>query len=161
MELKPYDLTQGTKNLDVISEITVSYRPEVSPNDRIRIETAKDAYEILRQTWDSGKILFVEEFKILHINAGNRAIGLQYVSMGGMDQTGVDIRVIMATALKSCARGLIIAHNHPSGKLNPSEADLKITKEINKACKLLGLKLMDHIIVTDTDFYSFKNHGLL
>lgn len=155
------DTLTTTENLHIISEIQVSYRPQVMPSQRPKITGAADAFKILKSTWDEDKILFFEEFKVLHLNRANRVIGLQYVSSGGIDHTLADPRIIMGVALKSCAVGLILAHNHPSCNLNPSESDIKLTEKISASCRILGLALMDHLIISPTAYFSFADEGIL
>ena len=149
------------ENLHVISEISVSYRPQVLPSERPKISAAADAYQILKQNWSEDRILFIEEFKVLHLNRAHRVIGLQYVSTGTLDATLADPRVIMATALKCCSVGLILAHNHPSCNFSPSQSDIKLTEKISGACKFFDMQLLDHLIISPTGFYSFANEGIL
>ncbi|MDR2223993.1 MAG: DNA repair protein RadC [Flavobacteriaceae bacterium] len=83
------------------------------------------------------------------------------ISKGGMTGTVVDLRVLFKLALEHQATGVILVHNHPSGKLNPSDADIQITKKIKEASKIMDISLLDHFIVTEFDYYSFADHGLL
>jgi len=92
---------------------------------------------------------------MLLLNRAGHAIGIFEVSSGGSAGTILDPKIIFATALKSCAANFTIAHNHPSGNLQPSKEDLNITKRIIEAGKLLDLRLFDHLIITTDGFYSF------
>ncbi len=83
------------------------------------------------------------------------------LSKGGITGTIADVRLILSVALKTLATGLILAHNHPSGNLKPSEADKKITNKIRQAAKLLDIELMDHIIISNEGYYSFMDEGVL
>ncbi len=83
------------------------------------------------------------------------------VSKGGISGTVTDVRIILQAALKSNASGLIICHNHPSGNLNPSESDTKITQKIKEAGNVMDIQLLDHLIINDEDYYSFADNGLL
>jgi len=104
---------------------------------------------------------FIEEFKILLLNRANRVIGCYDVSTGGICGTIVDPRVIYAAALKSCAVGIILAHNHPSGNLTPSEADLQLTRKLRDGGMLLDIAILDHIILTGEAYLSFTDEGYL
>jgi DNA repair protein RadC len=89
-------------------------------------------------------------------------LGAQKLSKGGINSTIVDIRIILATALKSLSTGIILAHNHPSGKLVPSEADKKITKQLSEASNFMDIKLIDHLIIgPEEGYYSFVDEGML
>ena len=97
-----------------------------------------------------------------YLNGANRLLGIYEVSKGGITSTVVDIRLILSVALKSAATGIILAHNHPSGNLQPSIQDKDITKKIQEASKLLDLTLFDHLIViSDSAYYSFADEGQL
>lgn len=122
------------------------------------INSSKIAYELLR-----GKLgdLNQEEFHIILLNRANKLITIEKTSEGGISQTVVDQRVIFRRALNVNASAIILAHNHPSGNLNPSQADIEITKKIEKSGNLIGIELLDHIIVSATAYYSFKDEGIL
>jgi DNA repair protein RadC len=94
------------------------------------------------------------------MNKGNFVLGIYEASKGGIDSSVVDIRIILSVAPKCHATQLILVHNHPSGNLNPSSADEKITENLRKACKLLNISFLDHLIITRNDYYSFnrENH---
>ncbi len=127
-----------------VSEITLSYRPNVKPSKRPKVTCSRDACEIFRQIWDSEKIEFVEEFKGMLLNRANRVIGIVSISAGGISGTVADPKLIFAAGLKSCACSIILAHNHPSGNLNPSEADIKLTQKLKKAGEVLEMPVLDH-----------------
>jgi DNA repair protein RadC len=86
-------------------------------------------------------------------------IGSYQLSKGGITGTIADVRLILSVALKTLASGLILAHNHPSGNLKPSEADKHITSKIRQAAKLLDIELLDHIIISSEGYYSFMDDG--
>jgi len=103
-----------------------------------------------------------EEFYILLLNRANEVIAKINVSKGGTTGTVVDGKIILKHAIETprCC-GLILAHNHPSGNLNPSEADIKITNNLKTAASLIDLHLLDHIIVGDKAYFSFADEGML
>lgn len=144
-----------------VSEIDLTYRTKVKSADRPKITSSKSAYAILMDCWDPDKIEFIEQFKVLLLNQSNKVLGVYQASSGGIAGTVVDIRLLFASALKANAVGIIISHNHPSGKTVPSEADKAITRKIKTAGELLDIKLLDHLIVTEQKCYSFVDEGVL
>ena len=102
-----------------------------------------------------------EEFWMLLLNKSNKVIGKLQMSIGGTDATIVDSKVIFRKALEGQAVSIIVCHNHPSGRLRPSEADLNLTKKLKEAGEIVGVKLMDHLIIADGGYYSFADEGAL
>lgn len=102
-----------------------------------------------------------EEFWILLLNHNNKLIKATQISKGGLTETIADVRVIMKECLLNNATGLACAHNHPSGQIQPSRADDIITERIRKACDTMRIRFLDHVIVTDGNYYSYKEHGRL
>jgi DNA repair protein RadC len=144
-----------------ISEIKLYYKPRktVAP----RITYSADAYKQVLKFYDKNTIALQEQFIILYLNRASTVLGAHQLFTGGLTGTIADIRLIMGIALKSMACGIIISHNHPSGNLNPSEADRTLTDKVKKACDLMDIKLYDHIIVSPYEgtFYSFADEGLI
>jgi DNA repair protein RadC len=141
-----------------ISEISVSYSR--SKEKKLKVTNSKDSFEILLDSWDKNIIELQEEFKVLLLNRGNQVLGVYSMSKGGVSGTIVDAKLVFSVALKCNASSIIIAHNHPSGSLTPSEADKRLTQKLKKASQYLDVVLLDHIIVTKEDFYSFSDNGL-
>lgn len=104
---------------------------------------------------------FRESFKVLLLNRNNEVIGIYTLSIGGISGTTVDNKILFAITLKCLASSIIIAHNHQSGNLKPSSADLAITKKIKAGAKLLDIKLLDHIILSSKGYFSFADEGLM
>ena len=142
-----------------IAEIKVSYNFVSTPE--VKITSVQKAAEILLSTWDKDTIELQEEFKVIFLNRSNLVLGIYPLSKGTTSGTLVDVKLIFGVALKSNASGIIITHNHPSGNLKPSDADIELTKKIKKCADFLDITLIDHIIVTKNDFYSFSNEGKL
>jgi DNA repair protein RadC len=144
-----------------LSEIKLYYKPRktVAP----RITCSADAYKQVLKFYDKNTIALQEQFIILYLNRANTVLGAHQLFTGGLTGTIADIRLIMGIALKSMACGIIISHNHPSGNLNPSEADRTLTDKVKKACDLMDIKLYDHIIVSpyEGSYYSFADEGLI
>ena len=152
------------KNLQQInvSEVQLIYKNKVKASDRQKITCSRDAHKIFMDNWNSEIIEFVEEFKILLMNRSNSVLGILEISKGGISGTVTDVRVIFQAAIKGNASGIICAHNHPSGNLNPSESDTKLTQKIKEAGNLMDIQLLDHLILTMEDsYYSFADNGLL
>ncbi len=102
-----------------------------------------------------------EQFWLLLLNRANKVIGQELISSGGIAGTVVDTRIIFKKAIESLASSIILCHNHPSGNLKPSEADLSLTNRLKEAGKLLEIPVLDHIIVTDSSSFSFADEGLI
>ncbi|HVW94425.1 MAG TPA: JAB domain-containing protein [Mucilaginibacter sp.] len=145
----------------MVSEIKVSYHPGFKAAERPKITQSKDAYNILFNNWDQGRIEMNEQFVILLLNRCNKVLGMTEISSGGVAGTVVDPKLVFGIALKTCASGIILCHNHPSSNLKPSEADIFLTKRLAEAGKLLDLQILDHIILTKDGYLSFSDEGLL
>lgn len=142
-----------------ISEIKVSYSN--SKEVKLKVKNSQDSYAILLESWDKNIIELQEEFKILLLNRSNTVLGVYSLSKGGVASTVVDPKLVFAVALKCNASSIIISHNHPSGHLKPSESDEKLTKRLKKAGEYLDITILDHIIVTKENFYSFADNRIL
>lgn len=142
-----------------IAEISVSYSS--SKERKLKVNNSKDSYDILLDSWDKNILELQEEFKILLLNRGNIVLGVYPMSRGGVSGTVVDAKLVFSVALKCNASSIIIAHNHPSSGLVPSKADKLITEKLKQAGKCLDIVLLDHLIITKDDFYSFSDSGLL
>ena len=120
-----------------ISEVQIIYRTKVKASDRPQIKCSKDAYELFMEAWDLDTIEHHEEFKLMLLTRSNRVLGIASISKGGINGTVTDVRIVLQYAIKSNASGLIVAHNHPSGNLNPSESDTAITRKIKDSAILM------------------------
>lgn len=145
-----------------VSEVQLIYKNKVKASDRIKITCSRDANQVFVDSWNPDTIGFLEEFKILLMNRSNAVLGILEISKGGISGTVSDVRVIFAAAIKGNASGIICAHNHPSGNLNPSESDTRLTQKLKEAGSLLDIQLLDHLILsTEGDYYSFTDNGNL
>lgn len=145
-----------------IAEVKLSYRTKVSPGERVKILSSQDAHRSARNCWDEDELEHVEEFKVLLLNRSNSVLGLASISKGGISCTVIDLKVIFQYALRANASSLILVHNHPSGNLKPSEADITITKKAQDAARFLDMQILDHIILVNGDgYFSFCDEGLL
>ncbi|HMK59200.1 MAG TPA: JAB domain-containing protein [Nitrososphaeraceae archaeon] len=144
-----------------VAEIQLSYKSNVRPSLRPKISGSKDAYNVLLENWNDSKIEFVEQFKVLLLNRANKVLGIFEVSNGSATGTVADPKLIFAAAIKGNACGIILAHNHPSGNLQPSQADIDLTKKMREGGKLLEIQVLDHVIVTTEGYYSFADEGFM
>jgi DNA repair protein RadC len=144
-----------------VTEIELVYRNKVRPADRLRVNSADLAYDFFLNAWDMNKIELCEQFMILLLDGSNFVLGLANISTGGISACVVDPKLVFATALKAKASGIIMAHNHPSGSLKPSSADISLTDKFREGGKLLDISILDHLIVTPQSFYSFAHEGLI
>lgn len=126
-----------------------------------RIIGSSDTAEMFRQTFAPGEIEMQEYFKVMYLNKSNRIIGIQTVAMGGTDMTAVDARIIFGGALTAKATSIILCHNHPSGSKRPSIQDDNLTHKLYAGAKLLDMHVLDHIIITKNDYFSFNDEGRL
>lgn len=150
------------QQLLTIAEVTLSYKSTVKASERPKIKCSLDAFKLFKESWNPETVEFLEEFKMLILNRSNAVLGIMAVSKGGISGTVTDVRLIYQAAIKANASGIIVCHNHPSGNLNPSESDTKITQKIKEAGKLMDVQLLDHLILTtEGDYYSFADNGLL
>lgn len=144
-----------------VTEVMLTYKSKIRPSDRKRITCSRDAYDAFKENWNDDTLEYFEEFKVLLMNRSNAVLGLLSASKGGISGTVTDVRIILQAALKANASGLIVAHNHPSGNLQPSESDSKITRKIKEAGLIMDIQLLDHIIISNEGYYSFADQGLL
>ena len=132
-------------------------RQAETPEERPDLGTATRIYNHMRPVMQD---LDVEEFWALLLNQHYRLIKKVRISHGGITETSVDIRIIMREAVLANCTILAVCHNHPSGNLSPSHVDKELTKSIKRACELMNIHFLDHVIVTDGQYYSFKEQGL-
>ena len=144
---------------DTIAEVQITYKSAVKSADRIKITCSQDANNALRIFWESFE--HVEYAYLLLLNRQNQLIGRYFLAKGGISGAVIDIRVIFQVALKANATSIMLAHNHPSGNLEPSDADRKITHQLKDAGKILDIPLLDHIILTAEGYLSLADDGYL
>ena len=149
--MKTYNTALNLKNRQPhwseLQEVQLSYLNRLKASLRPKITMIEDALSLFRSIWNEDEMELVESFKMLLMNNANRVLGVYHCSTGGTTGTIVDIRILLTVALKSNACKIIVAHNHPSGNLTPSIADLKITERLKDAAKLMEITLLDHLYV--------------
>ena len=136
-------------------EAVVTYLKGLTDEKKKVIRSSKDAYDLLRHT----SIYTEEVVTVLFINQANEVISEKEVSKGGITSAFIDNRVILREALLRNAVGIIISHNHPSGDPRPSENDRNATDSLRKACDVMDIKLLDHVIVAGTRYFSFADEN--
>ncbi len=144
-----------------VAEIEISYKPILKLSSLPKALTSKEVYGLLIDTWDKTKLEFVEQFKVMLLNGTNRVLGICTITTGSSTNTIADPKLIFAVALKSNACSIILAHNHPSGSLFPSNRDLGLTAKIKDGGRLLEIGVVDHLIVSTEGYYSFADEGAL
>jgi DNA repair protein RadC len=147
------------KAITIIAALELGRRKkEADPEEKARITGSRDAFEILK-----AHLLDIhhEEFWILLLNRANRVIKKHQISQGGVAGTVADPKIIFKVALAELASGIILAHNHPSGNLTASQADIELTKKLKDAGKLLEIQVLDHLIVAGQKYFSFADEGML
>jgi len=126
--------------------------------DNGQIKGSKDAANYIRPMIGD---LYHEEFWVIYLNRRNALLTAKKLSMGGMTGTVIDVRMVIKSALDLHATSMIFCHNHPSGNLEPSEADRKITRQLKEAGAMMEIPVMDHLIVTQSGYFSFADEGIL
>ena len=139
----------------LIPELEIKYK--TGSIHKVQIKSSADAAEFFWQVFNDDTIEAYESVMVVYLNVNSNTIGWFKASQGGLSGTIVDIKLILSTALKCLASGIILAHNHPSGDSEPSMADIKLTKQLKKASELLDIRLLDHIILTKEDYSSLAD----
>lgn len=149
------------ENPYTVSEVQLIFKRKVEHKDMLRISCSTDAYAILRNAWDENRIELLEEFKILMLDRAGYCLGISDIAVGGVSGCIADPKIVFATALKANASSIILAHNHPSGNLKPSESDLRLTKKLVEGGKHLDISVIEHIIMASNNYYSMGDDGLM
>lgn len=147
------------KSFTVMAALELGRRRKLQERkERTRITSSVDIYELFHPLMAD---LPTEEFWVLLLNRSNRVIDKVRISSGGIDQTTADVRTILREALLARATQMVLIHNHPSGNIQPSQEDKRITERIKGAGRLMNISVIDHVIVTDGAYYSFNDEGIL
>ena len=158
-ELSKFKGIGEAKAISIVAALELGRRRKETPVTKvIKISGARDAYEVLAPMMTD---LNHEEFWILILNRANFVKAKLMISRGGQSGTVVDPKIIFKTALEFNAASLILAHNHPSGNSKPSAEDIKVTKRLVEAGKMMDMPVLDHLIIADQLFFSFADEGLL
>lgn len=140
-----------------LGEVNLHYRKAKKPQEQ-NIRSSRDAYKIFRDLMGE-RIHHQEMMCCMYLNRANKVMWAEVINVGTATASQVDAQAILKRALIGGCQGIILAHNHPSGALNPSENDRRATKKLNSQVKLIDIQLLDHLIVCDKDYYSFSDNG--
>jgi DNA repair protein RadC len=147
------------EKLTKVAEIKISYTP--IKGEKPQIGNSQKAYEEFLPFFSVDTMGIQEQFVVMYLNNANKVIGVYRMSKGGLTGTVVDPRIILGTALKVAATSIMLAHNHPSGQLQPSQADLALTRKLLNAAAFVDIRVNDHLILSGTGvgYYSFADNG--
>jgi DNA repair protein RadC len=146
------------KAITLVSAFELARRRLASEAQAVKISSSQRAADYLRARIGD---LDQEVFYVLFLNQNNEVKGEKRISLGGVSATVIDPRLVFREAVGQLASALIVAHNHPSGNLQPSDADLSITRKLSEGAKLFDMRILDHLIITMRGHYSFADQGLL
>ena len=150
-------LTPGRMEI-ALAAVELYTRKKARNNLREKIHSSTDVYRIMQPIMVN---LEVEELWAIYMNMASRIVKMKRISVGGIAQTLVDIRILLKEALLCNAVAMTICHNHPSGNVRPSSADDQLTEKISKACKTMDIRFLDHLIIADDTYYSYADEGRL
>lgn len=143
-----------------MNKFTLLYETSEEYKTAPKMLNSQDTYERLKPCFED-VMQYKERGVMLCLNNANKIVGWNVISEGAINGTIMDIKIIMQNALMTNASAIIIAHNHPSGNLKPSHADIKLTDKIKRAGEVMDIKLLDHIIITEEGFFSFADEGMI
>jgi DNA repair protein RadC len=157
-ELKKFKGIGEAKAITIIAALELAKRRRVAEvKEREKIKGSNDVFEYFHHLAD----LRNEEFWVMYLNRANKILSAQKISQGGITGTVADIRLILKSALDHFACSIILCHNHPSGSLAPSHEDKSLTQKIKQAGQILDISTLDHVIISDSGYYSFADEGIL
>jgi DNA repair protein RadC len=158
-ELCRYKGIGEAKAISIISALELGKRKKAEEHQQLpKISSSQDAFNILYHHFEDAS---TEEFHILLLNRANKPIKTEMISSGGLVGTVADIRIIFKKALEIHAVNMIVAHNHPSGNLQPSQQDISLTKKLVEAGNIMDVQVLDHLIIAGKKYYSFRDEGML
>lgn len=139
-----------------LATVELYTRKKAKKNSRDKIHSSVDIYRLMHPIMVNQH---VEELWAIYMNMSSRIVKMKRISVGGISQTIVDIRIVLKEALLCNAVAIAICHNHPSGNVRPSLADDQLTEKLSNACKTMDIRLLDHVIVADDSYYSYSDEG--
>lgn len=139
-----------------LATVELYTRKKAKKNSRDKIHSSVDIYRLMHPIMVNQQ---VEELWAIYMNMSSRIVKMKRISVGGISQTIVDIRIVLKEALLCNAVAIAICHNHPSGNVRPSLADDQLTEKLSNACKTMDIRLLDHVIVSDDSYYSYSDEG--
>ena len=166
-ELKPMVINDSEpkksnkKPQGVIDEIDITIVRKGVELKTKQVTSSRDVFAIFKELWSTERLSVNEDCNVLFLNQNNRVVSYYQHSKGGINQTTIDIEMVCALAIKCLAKGVIVAHNHPSENLRPSEADSNFTRKLKTALALFSVNLLDSLIITKDSYFSFADDGLM
>lgn len=158
-DFKKYNGVGDAKAVTIAAALELGRRRKLSDKQElIKVVSSGTAYEEVKQYFED---LNHEEFWVILVNRASQIINISQISKGGVSGTYVDGKIIFKTAIDKLASGLILAHNHPSGNLQPSIEDKKLTKKLREFGDFIEIPILDHLIITDKGYFSFADEGIL
>ena len=158
-DLKKYKGVGEAKAVTILAALEIGRRrTDIGAEEKIKLNSSQTVYAFLKSKLSD---LPHEEFWVIYLSRNNNVIKTECISKGGVSGTVVDIRLILKPAIECLASSMILAHNHPSGNLKPSQEDMTITKKVTEAAKLLDMVIQDHLIFGDQTYFSFADEGLM
>lgn len=158
-DLKKFKGIGEAKAVTIVSALEIGRRrKETESTKKLKISSSQEAYELMKADLFD---LPHEEFWLILLRRNNEVIKKVRISIGGVSGTIADPKIIFKHALEELASSILLVHNHPSGNLKPSEQDIRLTKKLKEAAMFLDIALIDHLIFTDTGYYSFAEESLL
>jgi len=148
MKIYSYKITKT----DLLNESNMVYDKKI---------TSSSIVADMMRLYIGDQIEVVEQFVAIYLNRNNKIIAINTISTGGISGTVVDVKIILKYAIDLLASGIILVHNHPSGNLQKSEADINMTEKIKNAAKYIEVNVLDHVIVTNDGYFSFSDEGLM
>ena len=142
----------------LVREIAIRYRNKRAGLGQ-QIRSSDDAVQVLRSIFPVDEIEIKERFIVLYLDRANQVLGYHTLAIGGVSQCVVDSKIIFSIGLACMASSIVLSHNHPSGNQYPSEVDNQLTRRLFKAAQLLDIVLLDHVILTSEEYYSFMDEG--
>ena len=158
-ELMQFKGIGEAKAIAIVTALEIGKRRHFEDKEVLpKITCSKDVFSLMRGVIGD---LAHEEFWVLYVNNSNKVLAKHQLSKGGLTATLVDVRLLFKKALELYSVGIILCHNHPSGKLNPSKSDIQLTQKIKEAGSTLDIKILDHLIITEKAYFSFADEGIL
>lgn len=151
-------LLKSLSEISTFNEVQIHYERPIFNTNRV-VKCSEDSERILREFLDHKRIDYKEFFWVLLLTNANQVLGISEIGIGNTTGVAVNSKELYQLALLSNASAIVVAHNHPSGKLTPSTADKNLTQRLKEAFKLLDITLLDHLILTSEGFVSFSDSG--
>ena len=160
---KDREVAQEPQVRTAVSDLQIKYAVKQKLSELPTVKSSADLVKVVRDNWKGMPIEFVEQFYLIGLNRANKVKFVQSISTGGVSGTVVDVKVVAVMLLQAMCSGCAIAHNHPSGNMTQSNADIELTKKVKDAMTLLDIRMLDHVILSPEEgsYYSFADEGML